>query len=311
MNDSGRILLIDDHEPFLETYEDFLSAWGYRVERAMTRTKALERLDEPGWGVVLVDQKLNGPGGPDDGLDLIAEVGIRAPGAKAILVTAYPSKEAVARAFRDGAYDYLQKDEILDALLRVKVRNAMEAVRERWLGSLDQSETEEAIRATWDAVQAEKDRNRKGLLLEQLMELLLKTVPGFHRLRARMKNETEELDILVQNDATDPFWQKESPYILVECKNWSSHVGTKDLRDLFGKLEGRYKRCRLALFVAAGGFAETVREALHQRARDDLLVMLVGPGDIENMVKSSDRSVVLKEIHQRAVAATFDHGREE
>ncbi|MDC3961208.1 response regulator [Polyangium jinanense] len=311
MNGGGRLLIIDDDNLFLETYEDLLSAWGYKVESATTRTKALERLDEPGWSVVLVDQKLDGPGGGDDGLDLIAEVGIRAPGAKAILVTAYASNEAVERAFKDGAYDYLEKRSVFAALLRVKVRNAMEAVRERWLGALDQGETEKAIRATWEAVQAEKDRNRKGLLLEQLMELLLKTIPGFQRLRARMKNELEELDILVQNNAPDPLWQKESPYILVECKNWSSHVGTKDVRDLLGKLEGRYKRCRVALFVAAGGFADTVRLELRSRAREENLVLLLGPGDLETLVNCSDRSAVLKEIHQRAVAATFDHGRDE
>ncbi len=311
MNDNGRILIIDDDTAFLETYEDLLSAEGYAVERAMTRTQALARLDEPGWSVVIVDQKLIGPGGPDNGLDLIGEVGLRAPGAKAILATAYASKEAVERAFRDGAYDYLEKGSVFAALLRVKVRNAMEAVRERWLGSLDQGETEKAIRATWEAVQAEKDRNKKGLLLEQLMELLLKTIPGFGRLDTRMKNEIEELDILVRNDSTDAFWQKESPYILVECKNWSGHVGTKELRDLFGKFEARYQRYRLALFVAAGGFADTVRQDLRTRAREGLLVMLISPGDLDELVKCSDRSAVLKDVHQRAVAATFDHGRSE
>ncbi|MBK9263995.1 MAG: response regulator [Polyangiaceae bacterium] len=312
MNDFGRILIIDDDVAFLETYEDLLSAQGYIVERATNRTKALERLDEPGWAVVIVDQKLNGPGGPDDGLDLIAEVGIRAPGAKAILATAYASKVAVERAFRDGAYDYLEKRDVFAALLQVKVRNAMEAVRERWLGSLDQSATETAIRNTWDAVRNEKDRQRKGLLLEHLMELILKTIPGFNRLGSRMKNETEELDILVQNNSPDPFWQKESPYILVECKNWSSqHVGTKEVRDLLGKIEDRYQRCRLAVLVAVGGFADTVRLELAKGAKGNQLVMLMGAGDLDNLVKSADRNEVLKDVHRRAVGATFDHGRDE
>ncbi len=311
MNDTGRILIIDDDQAFLETYEDLLSAQGYVVERAMTRTKAFERLDEPGWSVVIVDQKLNGPGGPDDGLELLAEVGIRAPDAKTILATAYASPSAVERAFKDGAYDYLEKTSTFPALLRVKVRNAMEVVRERWLGSLDPSATEKAIRSTWEAVRTEKDRQRKGVLLERLIELLLKTIGGFNRLGTRMKNEVEELDILVQNNSTDPFWQKESPYVLVECKNWSSqHVGTKEIRDLLGKLEGRYGRCRLALFVAVGGFADTVRPYLQSHARENRLVLLIGPGDLDSLAKSSDRNATLKDIHQRAVAASFDHGQD-
>jgi anthranilate phosphoribosyltransferase len=60
--------------------------------------------------------------------------------------------------------------------------------------------------------------------------------------------------------------------------------------------------------VAVGGFAETVRLELKTRSRENLLVLLVGPADLDNVVKSVDRSAVLKEVHRRAVAATFDQG---
>lgn len=166
MTHRPRILIVDDDRAFLEAYEDLLGEQGYDVQTATTRTDAIRRLDEPGWGVVLVDQKLQGPGGPDSGLDLIAEASRRAPAAKAILVTAYASKAAVERAFELGAYDYLVKGEVFAALLRVKVRNAFEAVRERWLSTLDPSETERAIGDTWSAARAERDKNKKGTLLE-------------------------------------------------------------------------------------------------------------------------------------------------
>src|SRR5689334_15626969 len=125
MSGDGRILIVDDDPAFLETYEEILAAEGYAVETATTHGEALRRLDEPGWTVVLVDQKLQGPGGPDSGLGLIDETRRRAPGAKVLLVTAYASREAVERAFREGAYDYLEKTAVFEALLRVKVRNAM------------------------------------------------------------------------------------------------------------------------------------------------------------------------------------------
>ena len=309
MISGGRILIIDDDPSFLETYQDLLSEQGYAVETATTRAKALERLDEPGWSVVIVDQKLQGPGGPDVGLDLIAEVGHRAPGAKAILATAYAAKDAVERAFREGAYDYLEKTPVFEALLRVKVRNAMEAVQERWLSSLSADEVERSIQETWEQVQSEKDKNRKGVLLERLVALLLKSIPGFDRLDSRIQNESEEIDVLVQNNAADPFWQKEKQYILVECKNWSKHVGTKEIRDFWGKIEGRHDRCSLALFVAPGGFADTVREFLLRKSEDGRLVLLIGPGELDELVRRPDRDEVLKEIHRRAVVtATSGYG---
>jgi ActR/RegA family two-component response regulator len=300
MTQRPRILIVDDDRAFLETYEDLLGEQGYDIQAATTRTEAIRRLDEPGWGVVLIDQKLQGPSGPDSGLDLIAEASLRAPGAKAILATGYASKEAVERAFELGAYDYLEKTEVFEALLRVKVRNAFEAVRERWLSTLDPGETERAIRETWAATQAERDKNKKGALLEQLMVLLFKSVAGLHRVSTRLRNEVEEIDVLVQNDSTDPFWQKESPYFLVECKNWSKHVGTKEVRDVWAKMEAHHNRCRLAFFVAAGGFAESIRTEQAGQSRSDRMIIFVGPGDLDELVRSGDRNAFLKETHPRA-----------
>jgi CheY-like chemotaxis protein len=306
MSNLGRILIVDDDPAFIETYKDLLLGEGYAVEAVTSYAGALRRLDEPGWSVVLVDQKLQGPGGRDTGLDLIAESRIRAPGAKVLLATAYASKEAVDRAFREGAYDYLEKSQIFEAMLHVKVRNAMEAVSERWLATLDLDDTESAIRATWVAVQAESDRNRKGILLERLVALLLKSIPGFDRLDTRLRNSVEEFDVLVQNGSTDPFWQKGSPYILVECKNWSKDIGAKELRELWAKMEGRYNRCRLALLVAPGGIADTVRALQIRKAEKDNLVVLIGAGDLDDLICRKDRNEALKEMHRRAVAAVLD-----
>lgn len=311
MSSYGRILIIDDDPAFIETYKDLLAAEGYTVETATSHATALRRLDEPGWSVILVDQKLQGSGGPDTGLDLITESRSRAPGAKVLLVTAYASKEAVERAFREGAYDYLEKTPVFEAMLHVKVRNAMEVVSERWLATLDLDGTELAIREEWATAQAERDRNKKGLLLERLVALLLKSIPGFDRLDTRLRNETEEIDVLVQNESTDPFWQKESPYILVECKHWSKRIGTKELRDLWGKMEGRYNRCRLALLIAPGGFTDTVRDLQLRKSEDDVLVVLVGANELDDLVRRKDRNEALKEMHRRAVAAAFDRRNNE
>jgi CheY-like chemotaxis protein len=294
---------VDDDPAFIETYKDLLAAEGYAVETATTYAAALQRLDEPGWSVVVVDQKLQGPGGADTGLDLITEARIRAPGAKVLLATAYASKEAVERAFREGAYEYLEKTPVFEAMLHVKVRNAMEAVSERWLATLNLDGTELALRETWEQARAEGDRNRKGVLLERLVALLLKSIPGFERLDTRLRNSVEEIDVLVQNGSTDPFWQKESPYILVECKNWSKHIGAKELRELWGKMEGRYHRCRLALLIAPGGVASTVRDLQLRKSEHDLLVVLVTASELDELVRRKDRNEALKEMHRRAVAA--------
>ena len=67
MRPTGRILIVDDDQMFLDTYRDLLSRDGYTVETATTREAALARLDENDWDVVLFDQKLLGRSGPDQG----------------------------------------------------------------------------------------------------------------------------------------------------------------------------------------------------------------------------------------------------
>ena len=308
MKPTGKILIVDDDPSFLKLYEDRLGEEGYLVDAARDRAAALQKLEAGAWDVVLLDQKLEGPGGLDSGFDLIAEITRRAPGAKTILVTAHATTTAIHRAFREGVYDYLQKDNLFTALLVAKLRNAMELQRARRLGELTNAETEAAIQDTWGAVRVEVDPNRKGKLLEDLMALVLKTVPGFHQVSTQRKNETEEIDVVVRNESTDPLWVNErTSYILVECKNWSKPVGVAELRSFLHKVQRKFDRCRLGLFVAPGGFTESLRAELRGERKDDKLVMLLGPQDLADLIASGDRNETLKKLHERAVIELNGH----
>jgi CheY-like chemotaxis protein len=308
MKPTGKILIVDDDPSFLKLYQDRLGEEGYAVEAARDRAAALQKLAANAWDVVLLDQKLEGPGGPDSGFDLLAEITRRSPGAKTILVTAHATTTAIHRAFREGVYDYLQKDNLFTALLVAKLRNLMELVRAQRLGELTDAEAESAIRDTWDAVQLEADPNRKGKLLEDLMALLLKTIRGFHQTSSNRRNETEEIDVLVRNESTDAFWVNErTSYILLECKNWSKPVGVAELRSFIHKVERKFDRCRLGLLVAPGGFTESLRAELRAERKNDKLVVLLGREDLAGLVASRDRSETLKELHERAVIDLNGH----
>jgi CheY-like chemotaxis protein len=305
---SGRILIIDDDAAFIRMYEERLGEEGYLVHAARDRTTALTKLDEGGWDAVLVDQKLQGPGGPDTGLDMLREAAIRAPRAKAFLVTAYATERAIARAFAEGAYDYLQKDEFFSSLLAPKLRNAVDAVRARSMAELSSAETEAQIRATWGAAEAERDGNRKGKLLEDLMVLLFKTVPGFHQTTPRRQNEIEEIDILIQNASTDPLWVNErTSYILAECKNWSKPVGAPELTLFLDKVASRSGRCRLGFFIAPGGFTGAYKQSLLAARKGDHLIVPVDRAGLQDLVDAADRNVVLKKLHERAVVELNGH----
>jgi CheY-like chemotaxis protein len=301
MRPTGRILIVDDDPLFLDSYRELLSSEGYTVEAATSREEALARLDELDWDVVLLDQKLLGPEGPDLGIDMVREVQTRAPRAKAIIVTAYASKESIERAFDAGVYDFLEKRGAFTHLLRAKVRNAIEAIREREFGHLDRGEAEERIQATWTALQNEQESNRKGLLLEELMELIFRSVDGFQSIQRRRRSEEEEIDLVFQTDPDDPFWARESRYILVECKNWSRRVDPKELVHFYSKLEGRYGRAKLGFFVAPGGFTAGFQSKMSAKRERDILVVCIGPEDLAALVTSHERDALLRQLYERAI----------
>ena len=309
MNPTERILIVDDDSLFRKEYERVLGQEGYVVDTASDRKTALEQLDRQAWDVVLLDQRLQGPEGPDDGLGLIAEVTRRSPGALTMVVTGYPNKDRIEQAFADGVYDYVIKDEFFRTFLRAKIRNALQYTRERRLGPVEPGALEAELGQLWQQVEIETDRHRKGKLLEDLMVVFFKLIPGFEKATPRRRNEREEIDVLVRNESTDVFWQKEGSYLLVECKNWSTKVGVSELRDFMGKMQARYDRCRLGLFVAPGGFSEPLGEELRSAKKTNQLVIAVDRAGLAGLIQAKDKNEEFKALLERAMQALNGNGR--
>jgi CheY-like chemotaxis protein len=246
MTPSGKILLVADSPEFLDVYRTILATEGYELDEARDGASALAKLEKPGWDLVLLDRKLLGPAGPDDaGLDRMQGIRERAPGVKVIIVTGYADAASVERAFASGAYDYLEKNQYLEPLLKVKVRNALEAARERRMAALANGKREEVIRELWKNALTETDTHRKGKLLEDLLALIFKSIPGFERTQTDRRSGDEQIDLFIPNESPAPFWQQaQSQYFLGECKNWSGPVDPKEMDSLRQKIERRFGRCR-------------------------------------------------------------------
>src|SRR5207244_12124431 len=125
----------------------------------------------------------------------IGQIRLRATAAKIILMSAYADAESVRRAFQEGVYDYLEKTQYFETILLVKVRNALEATRERRFAALANGKREETIKDLWQQVQTEKGRKRKGRLLEDLLLVMLKSIPGFEGAEANERSQDEEFDL--------------------------------------------------------------------------------------------------------------------
>ena len=137
-------------------------------------------------------------------------------------------------------------------------------------------------------------------MLEELCSRLLASVPGF-TVTGRMRTETEEIDISVLNDSTEPRLRREGPLILSECKNWTGKCGKNELVVFHAKLENRSRRCTFGLLISWNGFSETLTKEMLRGSREEILVVPITGDAIRSAVRSGDFVKVLLQCWDRAV----------
>jgi DNA-binding NtrC family response regulator len=84
------------------------------VHAALTVEEAQKLIEQRAFDLALIDIKI----GPKDGLSLLDEIRKRRPDTKAIVITAYPTRDTQLRSQQIGASAYFTKPLDLPALLR-------------------------------------------------------------------------------------------------------------------------------------------------------------------------------------------------
>lgn len=136
-----------------------------------------------------------------------------------------------------------------------------------------------SIRKMWKGVNLEKDSEKKGHLLEDLISMWIRSDDNFGVRSTNYRTESEEIDIVVQNEAkTEFFRQLQSPLMLVECKNWTSNVGSKEIRDFAQKVQNRPRfLCKVGLMITTAMYTKDAeKELLGYRGKDFLIAALDG-----------------------------------
>ncbi len=115
------ILIADDHAILRSGLRQIFSDYGEfgRIGEAETGREVLERLEEGGWDVVLLDLNL-----PDiNGLEVLREIRGRWPAVSVLVLSMHGEDQYALRALKAGAAGYLTKScdpgELLQALAQV------------------------------------------------------------------------------------------------------------------------------------------------------------------------------------------------
>jgi DNA-binding NtrC family response regulator len=121
---STRILIVDDEEIVIRSCQRILAGGDYAVDSADTGRKALKKVADSEYDIVVLDIMMPGM----DGLEVLQQIKERHPGIEVIMVTGLSQVKTAVQAMKLGAFDYLSKPFDPDELKHV-VERALERRR--------------------------------------------------------------------------------------------------------------------------------------------------------------------------------------
>jgi DNA-binding NtrC family response regulator len=100
-----KVLVLDDEEIVCERLKEFLEEKGIEVEAFTDSQKAISRMEEEKFNVVVTDLKMAGP----TGMDVLRFIRDKLPSTKGILITAYGMMEQYREAQLLDAFEIVHK----------------------------------------------------------------------------------------------------------------------------------------------------------------------------------------------------------
>lgn len=154
---------------------------------------------------------------------------------------------------------------------------------------LDQSTARSVLERQLQRALSEADGNRKGVLLEVLLAVLLSQVDGFEVIARDISNRTQQMDVAVENRNVGGTLSN-SPMVLGEAKNWKDPVGTDEYAVFLRKLQSRHGRAKLGFLVTTGRFTTGVPLERRRDSTSDILIVLIDGGQLAQIWRG-DQSI--------------------
>jgi dCTP deaminase len=119
----------------------------------------------------------------------------------------------------------------------------------------------------------------KGKALERFTAAFIRTINGLEIIKTNALLSAEEIDIYVENHIGTGFWRLAGSPMIVECKNWSTTVGAREISVLHEKLVAISPDAKTAILVAPDGvsgdeYRNAVLKIRESRQRGKQIIVL-------------------------------------
>lgn len=139
-----------------------------------------------------------------------------------------------------------------------------------------------------------EDPQERWRQLEALAKQLFESIPGFVDVVANVRSSTEEIDLMFRNESSDPFWNQQGPFIMVECKSWKMKVPRRELDVFASKMSRRAGWCRLGFFVSLSGFTKDFYATLRHYIASNVLIVPIDGERLAQLCSHDKPKILLK-----------------
>ncbi|SFM68925.1 response regulator [Thermodesulforhabdus norvegica] len=122
------ILVLDDEPIVCKRLKPYLEKNGYEVEVFTDSSKAMERVMEKDFDIVITDLKMEGI----DGMTFLTRVKEKSPATQVIVITGFATMETARQSFQKGVFDFIAKPFKLSEIYEI-VRRAEKKLRQEAL----------------------------------------------------------------------------------------------------------------------------------------------------------------------------------
>ncbi len=115
-------MILDDEPIVGKRLKPSLEKKGYEVESFTSSKKALERIEEQSFDIVVTDLKMEGM----DGMEFLTLVKEKYPDTEVIVITGFATMATARESFNKGVFDFLAKPfklgEIVEVIARAEAK---------------------------------------------------------------------------------------------------------------------------------------------------------------------------------------------
>lgn len=290
------IVVIDDEEMQANSLAKVL---GRKLPNALIRSVSKENeimpfIENQFYNIAIVDLRMDEYN--FNGISIIKKIIEINPFAKIIIVSAFTAEyvKTFQEFFSTGrilaVIEKKEFDEFVNEILQ-----SIDSFQD-YLGS-ESTQISKSLLNKYTEIKLEDNTFNKGVMFEDFVVLLMGTM-GFLNITKRVIDKSRnEVDLVIRNEIKDPFFNKFSPYILIECKNKpETNVGKNDFIQFNTKLQNTKGMSSLGFLITSGQIAKTTYIEAVRSSNKSEKIIFISNIEIIKLISSENKIEELKHI---------------